>query len=183
MTKKEVKKNLELRSKNNGFVRLTRKSGKFRGITRGLILKISDDFILLQETDDFRILGYMIIPIKTIIDVRFNNDDRTYETILKKEGLLKKLKPKYKIDLTSWMTICDDIKKTGLTIISECENPKQDYFCIGKLQKINKATISIRYFNAEGILDKEDTKHKYSEITKLSFDDHYANVFSKYIKE
>ena len=51
------------------------------------------------------------------------------------------------------------MKKTELIVISECEYPKLNYFCIGQLKRINKKSISIRYFNAQGIIDKENTKH------------------------
>lgn len=182
MKKDKILERLALHQAEKRFTRLTRKMGTSEEISRGFILNSSKDFILLQETDDFTIRGYQIIPIKTIKHVRYNKSDKTYERILKDEGLLEQVKLKYKIDLTSWKTLSEDIKQTGLTIISECEHPDHNYFCIGELKRVNKNSISIRYFNAEGKLDKENTKHKFEEITKLSFDDHYANVFSKYVK-
>ena len=183
MKKERIIEKLEKHCTEKLYVRLTRKKSKFEGISSGFILDKSIDFILLQEVDEFRILGYQIIPIETIKHVRYNKNDRTYERILKSEGLLNKVKIKYKIDLKNWNSIANDIKKTELTVISECEHPKQNYFCIGKLKRIHKKSISIRYFNAEGILDEKNTKHKFEDITKLSFDDHYANVFSKYLTE
>ncbi|MFD0963897.1 hypothetical protein [Pseudofulvibacter geojedonensis] len=180
MKKDTVLKKLKKHFENKTYARLTRKKGTFEGISTGFILNMSQDFILLQESDEFRILGYIIIPIKTIKHVRYNKNDKTYERILKLEGLLSNVKNKYNIELTNWNTISRDIMKTGLTIISECEHPSLNYFCIGHLKQINNKSIEINYFNAQGIFDKEYTKHKFKNITKLSFDDHYANVFSKY---
>lgn len=165
------------------YVRLTRKKGSFKEISTGFVLGKSKDFILIQETDEFRILGYQILPTETIKHVRFNKNDKTYESVLKEEGLLANVGLKHEIDLTNWKSIFSDIKKTGLTIISECEHPKIRSFCIGALKRINKKSISIRYFNAQGIYDKENTTNNFKNITKLSFDDHYANVFSKYAKK
>jgi hypothetical protein len=91
------------------------------------------------------------------------------------------VKSRYKIDLTNWNSIVNDIKNTGLPVISECEHPDQDFFCIGELKQINKKSISIKHFNAQGVLDKENTKHRFKDITKLSFDDRYANIFSKHL--
>ncbi len=181
MKKEKILKKIEKHYAEKLYGRLTRKKGGFEGITTGFILDKSADFILIQETDEFRILGYQIIPIKTIKHVRYNKNDKTYERILKAEGLLPELK--YKIDLKDWNSICKGIKKTELTIISECEHPKLNFFCVGQLKQVNEKSISIRYFNAQGILDKENTKHKFEDITKLSFDDRYANVFSKYLTE
>ena len=183
MKKEKIIEELEKHYAEKLYVRLTRKKGGFEGISTGFVVDKSDEFILLQESDEFRILGYQIIPIRTIKHVRYNKNDKTYGRILKDEMLLERVRIKHKVDLTNWTSITKDIKKTGLTIISECEHPKLRYFCIGHLQRINKKSISIRYFNAQGILDKENTKHKFEDITKLSFDDHYANVFSKYVKE
>mgnify|MGYP006999717569 CR=1 FL=1 len=181
MKKEKVLKKIKKHFTEKRYVRLTRKKGEFVGISTGYILNHSVNFILLQETDEFRILGYQIIPIYTIKHIRFNKNDETYERILKAEGLFPVLK--HKIDLTDWNTIFNDIKKTELIITSECEHPKFSSFCIGQLKKINKKSISIRYFNAQGILDNENTKNKFKNITKLSFDDRYANIFSKYLTE
>ena len=183
MKKKKVIEKLEKHWAKKLYVRLTRKKSKFEGISTGFVIDKSSDFILLQETDEFRILGYQIIPINTIKHVRYNKNDKTYERILKEEGLLSDVKAKYEIDLTDWNSIATDVKKTELTVISECEHPKLNYFCIGQIKRINKKSISIRYFNAQGILDKKNRKHKFEDITKLSFDDRYANVFSKYLTE
>ena len=179
MKKSKIKKKLTKHHTKKLYTKLIRKFGNLEKTSSGFIIDKSDDFILLQETDDFRILGYQIIPIKTIKHVRYNENDKTYERILREEGLLNEVKAKYNINLTDWNTLCNDIKQTGLTIISECEHPKYQYFCIGELKSVNKKTISIRYFDASGKLDKENTKHSNKKITKISFDDNYENVFSK----
>jgi len=180
--KKKIKKLLQKHHEEKLYVRLTRGIKYLEFISTGFILDISEKFILLQETDEFRILGYQIIPIKTIKHVRYNENDKTYEKILKEEDLLQKVNLKYKIDISNWKTITEDLKKIEICVISECEHPKTQSFCIGKIKKVNRKSISIHYFNAQGILDKEFTKNKFKKITKLSFDDYYANIFSKYVK-
>ncbi len=183
MKKKKVLSRLEKHHKKNSYSRIVRGNNGFQRVSTGFILGKSADFILLQEVDDFRLESYQIIPIETIKHVRHNKNDQVYEQILKQEYGVNMVESKYVIDLSNWSSICKDIQKTKLAVISECEHFKQDYFCIGDLRKVNKKSISIRYFNAQGILDKKNTKHKFKHITKLSFDDHYANVFSKYIVE
>ncbi len=183
MKKEKIISMLQKHQTEKLYVRLTRKLGSFEKISTGFILDQSDDFILLQESDEFMILGYQIIPIKTIVHVRYNNYDQKYHQILVEEGLLNEVQSKYIINLNDWFTLCNDIKKTGLTVTSECEHPKLQYFCIGELKKVNKKSISIRYFEATGKLDKKNTKNLYEHITKLSFDDRYANIFSKYLTE
>lgn len=183
MKKKKVIKKLDSHYHQKKFVVLTRKKGSFQELSKGFIIDKSSKLLLLLASEDFEELSYQIIPIDTIIHVRYNKNDKTYESILRAEGIIKNLKPKYNIDLSSWKSATKDVKKTGLTVISECEHPKLDFFCIGEIKKINKKSLSIRYFNAQGILDKHNTKHLFKDITKLSFDDHYANIFSKYVKK
>lgn len=72
MKKEKVIEKLGKHCSEKLYVRLTRKKGGFEGISTGFILDKSSDFILLQETDEFRVLGYQIIPIKTIKHVRYN---------------------------------------------------------------------------------------------------------------
>jgi len=48
--------------------------------------------------------------------------------------------------------------------------------------KVNKKSISIKYFDANGIYDKKNTKNHFKDITKLSLNDRYADIFSKYAK-
>lgn len=164
-------------------MRLTREMGDFENLMHGFVVDISDKFIVLQEVAEFEALGYAIIPIDTITQVRYNAHDATVDRILSEEGSMMDVKKAYDIDITSWQSLCEDLRKTGLTVISECERSKRRYFCIGEIQEAGKNRLSIRYFNAEGILDKKNTKHKYKWITKLRFDDRYANVFSKYVRE
>ena len=182
MKKHKIRKLLEKNQNEKIYTRLTRKIKYLEKISTGFILNISEKFILLQETDEFRILGYQIIPIKTVSHVRYNENDKTYEGILKEEGLLEQVKLKYKVDISNWASIAEDLKKIEVCVISECEHPKIQSFCIGRIKKVNTKSISIHYFNAQGILDEKYTKNKFKNITKLSFNDHYANIFSKYVK-
>lgn len=183
MKKSSILKRLHKHHDKKRYVRLTREMGYSENLVHGFIVNISEHFIVLQENIDFKILGYMVIPISVVTYVRYNKNDATVDRILREEGQIDKVNNRYELDLSSWQTLCADLQQTGLTVISECEQPERNYFCIGKIENAGKKHLSIRYFNAEGILDKKDTRHKYKWITKLRFDDQYANVFSKYVHE
>ncbi len=149
-------------------------------IIHGYILGCSDDLIIVQEVDDFIVLGYIIIPKKSIKSIRYNACDKTYDNILKAEKQFEKVHLKYEIDLTNWKTTFQSVKSTGLNLTIECE--KRELFLIGILGNIKKENVYIRYFDATGILDDMDTLVFYKEITKINFDDRYVNTFSKYLK-
>ena len=149
----------------------------------GYIIDLNDDYILLQETDDFEVCGYLIIPINTISKVRFNNNDKYYDKIMHWEKLTDKIIKKYNINLSNWESIFKSIKKLNLNVIIENEDPNDCSFDIGPITKVSKEAVYIRYFNAQGFLDIEPTKIIWSYITIVKFDDRYINTFSKYLRD
>lgn len=148
----------------------------------GYIVDYSNDFIVLQEVDDFVIRGYLIIPIQTIKEIRLNNSDKYFEKIYQKEGITEKIEKKHKIDLTNWETIFKSIKKLDFNVIIQNETPNDNTFDIGPIIKITKKSVYIRYFDATGLLDDDLTKIDWDFITLVNFDDIYINTLSKYLK-
>ncbi len=164
------------------YVRLTRVRGDFQDTDRGYILDYSTDFILLQMTNDFALNGYCIFPLDTVKDVRTNKNDKFYDRVMNLEKLKDQIGIPFNVDLTSWKTIFQTLKKTKLTVTTECEEPHLDYFCIGTLQKVGTNKVSALYFSADGIADEIPTTTEYDNITKISFGDRYSNILTKYVK-
>lgn len=151
--------------------------------SNGYIVDNSGDFVLMQEADDFRVLGYLVFPISTITQIRFNNNDKYYDKIMQWEKQVDNVSKKNKIDLTDWISIFKTIKKAGFNVIVENENPEDESFDIGPIIKTTKTAVYIQYFNAQGYLDSELTKITFDKITIAKFDDYYINVFSKYLRQ
>lgn len=180
----KIQKKIERNYREKRFSRITRKiSKKEIAINRGYILDYSNDFILMQEESDFMLLGFWIFESSKITNFRYNKNDKYYDKILESEGLKNDLKIKTKVNLENWETIFISLKKAKKHIIVECENPKIDEFIIGEIINIKPKSVSILYFNAEGVLDKKPTEVKFKNITKVTFDDRYIDIFSKYLRE
>ena len=73
-------------------------------------------------------------------------------------------------------------KALGRNIIVEGEQPEVDAYTIGKIIRVNKKTLSMRYFDATGRWDDELTYCPYEEITMTQFDCNYVNVFSRHLR-
>jgi hypothetical protein len=73
----------------------------------------------------------------------------------------------------------------GKIIIVEAAKPdaKKSMFAVGKIEKVGKKLVSLRYFGPDGIWDDEQWKIPYEEITSVTFCSRYAEVFSKYLPE
>jgi len=151
--------------------------------TRGYILNFSSDFLLLQETDNFQLMGYVIMPISKIKKIKCGKNEKYYTKIMKWEGEAEKTGINYKIDLNDWQSMLNSVKNTNLNVIVECEAPDIDTFTIGPILKITRKKVYILYFDAAGYIDEDPVKINFDDITKLTFDDRYINIFSKYLRK
>lgn len=148
----------------------------------GYIVDYSKDFIILQEVNDFRMLGYLVLPVAQIAEVRYNKVDKYFDKIMVWEKEADKVSLPYDIDLTNWNTIFQSIKGYELTVIVECEDPSIGTFTIGPIVRITKKKVHISYFDAQGYIDEDPVRVEYADISKVQFDDRYANVFGKYTR-
>jgi hypothetical protein len=168
---------------NKKYARLTRQVAKdCTEISDGYIVAYSKDFIILQETDDFRLLGYLVLPIAQIEEVRYNKVDKYYDKIMVWEKEADNVSLPYDIDLTNWNAIFKSIKSYKLNVIVECEDPEIDTFTIGPVVRITKNKVYISHFDAQGYIDEDPIAVEYADISKARFDERYANIFGKYTR-
>jgi len=169
---------------NKRFTRITRKvSDDSEFLSRGYVVDCSNDFVVIQETDDFKLLGFDILPISQIIKIRYNNHDRNYDKIMDWENEKTSLGLKTKIDLTDWKTIFKTLQKKNMNIIVECESPDISSFTIGPVNKVTDKSVFVLNFDASGFLDEKPTKIDFQNISKIMFDDRYIDIFCKYIRK
>lgn len=106
-----IKQKIKFHKDNKYYTRISREVAKdFIETNRGYIVDYSKDFVVLQETDDFKVLGYIILPINHITEIRFNNNDKYYNKIMIWEKESEKVGISHKIDLSNWQTIFKSIK-------------------------------------------------------------------------
>lgn len=179
-----IKDKIKKQYKKKRLSKITRRvSKKSHEISSGYIVDYSKDFVILQETDNFQILGFNILPIKDFSKVRYNKYDKYYDKIMTLENEKEKIGLKTKINLSDWSSIFKTLKKNGINVIAECENPKIGSFTIGEITKVTNKSVSIRYFDATGFLNENPTKLRFKNITKVTFNDRYIDIFSKYLRE
>ena len=178
-----IKQQIKYHLDNRKYCKIKRKVGNDSfECSNGYIVDNSTNFLVMQEANEFEISGYLVFPISSIVQIRYNNNDKYYDKIMQLEKQVKKVSKKHEIDLTNWTTIFRTIKKAGFNVIIENENPDDETFDIGPIIKTTQLAVYIQYFNAKGYLDIEITKITFDKITIAKFDDHYVNVFSKYLR-
>lgn len=179
-----IKEQIKDHYKKQKFARITRTVAEDWDLTsRGFIVDFSKDFIVLQETDDFALNGFCILPKKQIKKIRYNNFDRYYDKIMAWENEKSQIGLKTEVDLSSWKSIFKTFQNKKMTVIVECEDPDIETFTIGSVTDVTDKSVSIRYFDAAGFLDEKPTKVRFKRITSVSFDTRYADIFAKYTRK
>ena len=149
----------------------------------GFILEVSNQFLLIQNENDFTLDGYSIIKKNHFHSVRCNKLEKTTKRILKSEGITKADYGINKvIGLDNWKSVFEDLKRNDCHVIVECEDLKEPLFLIGEIVKISKKSVNILYYDAEGVFDSKPTKVRFKDITLVKFDDRYSTIFRKYLK-
>jgi len=145
-------------------------------------LKASDKLFLAINEDDFLFDGFRISRFRDVKEMRIKNDK--YDEIIQSEGLLNNVYIP-EIDLENWKTVFDGLKNINKNIIVEYETAegKDDKFTIGKIKQVYRGCLYMYYFDADGIWETEPYRIPFSEVTSVTFDSRYINVFTNYISQ
>ena len=149
----------------------------------GFILKMSKGFLLIQLDYDFMLDGYAIIRKDDFDSIRCNKNDKTQKKIFKTEGLLATTYGlNDNINLTSWVTILNDLRKYDYHVI--IENIRKDYldFFIGPIKRITKNSVSIHNYDPTGKLYEKLSTIQLDSIKNIKFGDRYSTIFRKYLR-
>lgn len=175
-------KRLKKHIKNKDYVKFYRTGTDGDSNISGFILQMSEEFLLIQTEEEFRLNGYSIIRLDRFNSIQLGKTELFRKKILKKEGVLKlDYGINKKINLDSFKSIFRDLKQRDHFAIVECEDLKETTFTIGEIEKSTKKEVEIKYITSFGTIDKEPTKIKYKDITLIKFDDRYTKLYCKYL--
>jgi hypothetical protein len=165
------------------FVKLQRKFKEKETLLNGIILKMSDKFLLVQRIEDFLINGFAIIRLDQFERIYFGKFEKAYKRILILENVLNEQPDvNMNINLNSWQSIFESLRKLDFHVSIECEDLEEPSFNIGPIKRISESSVSVQYFDPTGLLDDINTIIKYDNITLLEFGDRYSTIFRKYLR-
>jgi hypothetical protein len=152
----------------------------------GVPVDLSTDFVVLQEISDFFMYGYIILPIDGILEVSRDAADAFIEHILIKEGLMAQVGRKHDISLGNWQEIFEGLKQTGLSVSIhiDVDGDEDDFgdFLIGPVTVVEEESVSIHPFDPEGVYSEVHEEIYYDVISRVAFDEPYANMYTKYLR-
>lgn len=150
----------------------------------GFIVKISDEFLMVEESNDFSLAGIKIIPYERVIGIRNNIYDKVSKKIYLEENLIK-LNQKIirNTSLKNFESLFKSIKKQDFHCIVESRKKDKEVFSIGEILEVNEKSVLIKNYDAAGKIDKKPSKISFKNIELINFNDNYSLVFRKYLLE
>lgn len=142
-------------------------------------VKMSEKLILLIKEGNPSKQGYVIRCLDNIEKVKVED-----EAVKNKNGEDKKnTKEILEMDLTDWPAVFNHLGKLGEVVVVECEaqEKKDANYAIGKIEKIGKKQVGIRYYGPDSDWADKKWKIPYEEMTRVTIASRYTEVLSKFI--
>ncbi|CAN5268252.1 hypothetical protein BH09BAC1_BH09BAC1_11240 [soil metagenome] len=180
----DIKAKIEKYQSERKYCAIYRKMDKHaKYITNGYILEHNREFVIVYEVEDFIPRGCAIIPMHYIKKVKRDGSLKFADNIMEWEGIKDKVAMGTPVDLTSYVTLFNSLKRAGKNVIVQNESPHIDMFVIGPIAKVTSVAIFIRFFDTRGYTSDELTRITFTDISKIVFDDYYIEAFSKYLRK
>jgi len=146
----------------------------------GFIVNSSETLTLIAKEADLYLDGYMVLRSSDITFCKPTPTTRYGTRMLKKEGLISDTSDTERINISTWAALFGDLRKRKWFVIVEDEI--NDVFLIGPIHRVNKKSVTIRYFDGTGKW-KEPANLLYDDISSVGFGSNYIRMYQKYIKK
>ncbi|WP_370899979.1 hypothetical protein [Chryseobacterium gossypii] len=183
LSNKEFNKLIQKHIDKNNFVKIYLSEESPDESIFGFILKMSDEFLMVQEVYDFIPNGIKIIPQERVLSIRNNSFDKFFKKILSEERLIKTdQKMVQNISLKDPESLFRSLKKQNFHCIIESSKKKKK-FSIGELSEVDDKSVTVKNYDPTGKIDKRPHKIPFKKIEMITFNDNYTLIFRKYLKD
>lgn len=137
-------------------------------------IKVNEKFFLGAIEDDFQLDGFRICPLSRVRKVK-PRDSKCLDINIS-EGVVDKLYTP-NVSISGWKQIFRSLKGMNRYIMVDTDHS----IYVGAIDTINKHSVILRHFDADGIWQDKPVKIRYKDIQSVTFGSRYVDVFSKYI--
>ncbi|MES2703146.1 MAG: hypothetical protein V4649_10930 [Bacteroidota bacterium] len=123
--------------------------------------------------------------MSTISKIRFDRSDKFRDKILGWEGQKENVGLISTVDLASWASVFNSIKKSESFVMVKGEALIKDdikYVTVGAIKRIEQNRVVIHFVSGYGYLVEPFDKIEYSDITLVEFNNQYLNMYRKYLQ-
>ena len=171
---------LERRAESRALVTIFRNLDDVENL-EAYVVGVGSELVLLHVVEDFHLDGYCILPRAHVERARHSSLERYRGAILRAEKVRTQVGFDGEIDLDGWNGAFKSLKTLGEPIIVEDEREGSEEFVIGRIERVNKKSASIRGFDPIGRWYDDPTRFKYEDVTSLVFGSEYVTIYSKYL--
>ena len=174
LIKKHIEEKKIITIERNGVGKNTRADG--------FPLLVTDTLLLMTLIVDFHDEGFLVMRLEDITDAYSNESDTFYEEICINEGLRNKEAENPLSNVTNIASILKQLFNYKKFITVQCEyNGSELAYSIGKISSIEENTIHFKNFDMMGMWEEKCRIIPLNKITLISIDDHYSNIYYKYM--
>lgn len=152
----------------------------------GYPLAVSMELVLLEQTVDFRLDGYAVMPLRQIASVPALATQRFTDRVVSDRGDAKRIHiPRYRLALESWLECAKSVAAMPQFVICDCERRDgeiEDDFYLGSIVAVTNDSFAMRHVDAMAGWYSDVPVTPFADITRLRFGDPYSTTFRKYMK-
>lgn len=180
MKKKKIRKRLEKAIKARQICKINLEYNPDE-TCRFLPLKMSEKLVYLIKDGDPVAHGYSVRCLDAIGKVKI--EDETVEAAPKEDKKGDMSAPE--IDITDWTSVFRSLGKLGQVVVVESEKltKKEGSYAIGKIEKVGRKQIGIRYYGPDSAWENKKWKIPYEDVTRVTTASRYTEVLSQYVPE
>lgn len=178
MKKKKIRKRLEKAIKGRQMCKINLEYAPEETV-RFFPLKMSDKLVYMIKDGDPAAHGYSVRCLEAIEKVKVEDD--TVKLSIKKDKSENLSVPD--IDITDWHSVFQSLGKLGQVVVVESEklSKKEGSYAIGKIEKIGRKQVGIRYYGPDSAWENKKWKIPYEDVTRVAAASRYTEVLSQYI--
>jgi hypothetical protein len=148
-----------------------------------LPIAIGERLALFKQFTDFSFDGFVIVRVKDLTKVRYDDVDKFAENILRTENLCAEAETIALSNLDHWKYTFKQLKELKQYIRIEHEKGEFIKYSFGAVLEVGNNGITFHCFGALGEWGKEPIEIQYKSIILVSIYDRYTRIFSKYVQK
>lgn len=148
----------------------------------GYVLAVSDELMVLQYVNDFRLDGIKVLRVADISDAESSETTEFQQELLIGEGLEQQVQFDAKFNAASWASILAQFASTYPIMIIECENSDENSFVIGRVVAVHEDRVEMLGFAGNGSWDEEAVVLSFEDLTSCQVGSNYLNVYQRYFE-
>lgn len=180
MKKKKIRKRIEKAVKSRQICRIYTEYEPEEP-SRFLPLAISEELVYMIKDGDPEAYGYSIRSLDVIQKVKM--EDGEVKTASKEE--MEHVKEAPELNIADWPSVFQTLGKYGKVVIVESEKlaKKDGRYAVGRIEKVGKKQVTIRYYGPDTVWENKRWKIPYENVTWVTVDSRYAEVLNRYVPE